>query len=76
VCQHVTYADGLGSDADTRPTTACRKHDTTTRAGVGTRHAGATQDAREAASRVRASESRASRGHAGHEQAKTMLRRQ
>jgi hypothetical protein len=61
-------------DADTHSTMACREHDTATRVGVGTRHAGATQDAREAAPRARTSESRASREHAGHAQAKTVLR--
>jgi hypothetical protein len=69
----VTYANGLGRDADTRSTMACHEHDTATRAGVGTRHAGATQEAPEATPRARASESLASRdgaaqatSHASH----------
>lgn len=58
-CQHMNNADGLWRDADTRATMACREHDMATCAGVGARHAGATQDARVAASGARASESRA-----------------
>jgi hypothetical protein len=61
-------------DADTHSMMACREHDTTTCTGVGTRHAGATQDAREAAPRAHTSESRASREHAGHTQTETVLR--
>jgi hypothetical protein len=55
----VNYADRLWRDADARATTACREHDMATRAGAGTCHTGATQDAREATPGARASESRA-----------------
>lgn len=54
--------DGLWRDAHTCATMACHEHDMATCTGAGARHAGATQDAREAASGARASELRARAG--------------
>jgi hypothetical protein len=53
------------------------RHEATTRLPLRRAdYARVTQDAREAAPRSRASDSRASRGHAGHAQIETVLRRQ